>query len=142
MKYSLIFQLAFLFVLLPNHVYSQNIIGGEPEYCINSPVDTIYGINPTTGTFAAFDSQSLATGVTQISWNPAIALFDPSKAYLHGDHAHIVYNGIEDDWQPKIKDNAPNGSLDPLPALFCDTDPPHVLSGGTPVGGFYLLDGV
>ncbi|MCK5067829.1 MAG: hypothetical protein KAR16_10335, partial [Bacteroidales bacterium] len=56
-KYSLIIQLVFLIVLLSNNAFSQNqdVIGLDSEYCINSPVDTIYGVNPTTGTFPLVD---------------------------------------------------------------------------------------
>ena len=138
-RYILIVQFVFLFVLFSSEAFAQDITGLDAEYCINSPVDTIYGINPTTGTFAAFDG-GRATGVTQISWNPAIAIFDPSAADLHGDHAHVVYEGVT--FRPDVDENIPNASLDPLPAFFCNDDPAHFLNEGSPASGFYLLDGV
>jgi len=109
---------------------AQDITGWDTEYCVNSPVDTIYGINPTTGTFPLVDKDGLATGVTQIGWNPAVGVFDPSKAGLHGDHVHIVYEvaGNLKEFKPKLRDDAPNATLDPLPAFFCDYDPLHVLN--------------
>ena len=145
MRFGIIIQLMLLLVLLTNNAFSQaqQVTGWENEYCIDSPADTIYGINPTTGTFPIVDKDGLATGVTQIGWNPAVGVFDPSKAGIHGDHAHIVYEvaGHLKEFKPKIRDNAPTASLDPLPSFFCDTDPAYSLSEGNPAGGSYLLDG-
>ncbi|MCK5692220.1 MAG: immunoglobulin domain-containing protein, partial [Bacteroidales bacterium] len=140
-RFGLIIQLVFLFGFFSTEAFTQDIIGLDADYCINSPVDTIYGINPTAGDFEEFyDADNKATGVTQISWNPAIAIFDPSKAVLHGNHAHIIYDGKT--FRPDVMDNAPNGTLDPLPAFFCNTDPSYFLSEGNPASGIYLLDGV
>ncbi len=139
----MIIQLVFLFGFFSTEAFSQDVIGWDTEYCINSPVDTIYGINPTTGDFDEFyGAGNVATGVTQISWDPAIAIFDPSKAVLHGNHIHITYDGRRFDPNPIIRDNAPNATLDPLPAFFCNNDPVHLLNEGNPASGFYLLDGV
>jgi len=139
-RYGLIIQLVVLFGFFSTEAFSQDVIGLDTEYCINSPVDTIYGINPDTGDFEEFWGAGNATGVTQISWNPAIAIFDPSKAVLHGNHTHLIYDGRT--FRPPISDNAPNATLDPLPAFFCNNDPIHVLNEGLPASGFYLLDGV
>ncbi|MCP4312904.1 MAG: PKD domain-containing protein [Bacteroidetes bacterium] len=144
-RYSIIIQLVILFTLLSNNAFSQVVFGVEDSYCRNSPVDTIFGVFPTNGTFPVVDAGGLATGVTQISDDPDFgfsrAIFDPSKADIHIDHVHIVYDGKE--FKPKI-DDAPPAALLAALAPMCEYDAIHVLSEGSPGGGgsYYIVNGV
>ena len=135
----LIFQFALLFILVSTEAFAQTVTGLNVEYCTNSPVDTIYGNSPSNGVFAEFYGAGNATGVTQISWDPAVAIFNPAAADLTGNTAHIFYEGME--FLTTVRSNIPNSTLDPLPTFFCDDDPAYHLTEGNPSSGFYLVDG-
>ncbi|MDF1575870.1 MAG: immunoglobulin domain-containing protein [Bacteroidales bacterium] len=136
----LIITLVFLIVLFSTDTFSQTVTGLNVEYCTNSPVDTIYGNSPSNGVFEAFYGAGNRTGVTQISWDPAIAVFYPAAADLTGNTAHIIYEGV--DFTTTVRSNIPDATLGPLPAFLCEDDPPHFLNEGNPANGFYLLDEV
>jgi PKD repeat protein len=138
-RHFLIIKLVLLFVMFSNGALAQTITGLDAEYCTNSPVDTIYGDTPVDGIFEEFWGGGNSTGVTQISWNPAIAIFNPAAAYLSGNTAHIIYEGV--DFTTTVRSNIPNATLGPLPAFLCNDDPPHFLNEGNPSSGIYLLDG-
>jgi hypothetical protein len=53
-KYGLIILLVTLFGFFSTEAFTQDVIGLDAEYCVNSPVDTIYGINPDDGVFEEF----------------------------------------------------------------------------------------
>ena len=104
-------------------------MGLDTLYCITDSPDTVIGVSPTTKLFGG-------PGITQISLNPAIAVFNPSAA---GPGLHVI-NYFTGSWQVRVVDLTP-ATLNPFPAV-CENGPSFPLSGGSPAGGYYTVNGI
>jgi hypothetical protein len=142
MKKTVLYILNFIFILgFSQSIFGQgNTISSENHganysagdtiyYCFGDAVDTYTAVNPPLSAYAG-------AGITNLGGNPAQATFDPN---VNGGAAtwNITYNGKI--YVIVVNDGTAN--LAPLDTV-CSYDAPFNLTGGTPTGGTYYVDGV
>ena len=159
--YSLILCFWFLLCGTNQYVFSDDIHStvlnanfhdnGTLRYCPNIHTDLLVGINPNNHSFGTIDvppPQNVAdpdppeivneriagnfTGRATIDLDALLAKYGNNFIiYYHDDHPNNSYN----------INITPTVTLAPF-GSYCSYDPPFILTGGAPAGGYYKVNGV
>ncbi len=131
-KIRLLLGIAISAMVLTGRAYSQSaqIIGLGAQYCTSDPPDTIYGIQPVRKLFGG-------PGITQIpdAGDTARAIFDPGAA--GAGSKTITYHTTS--FPVTVYAPVPV-TLNPF-APVCENGAAFTLSGGSPAGGTYAVEG-
>lgn len=117
-------------------------------YCINILSDTLEGISPTGKSFSynAFPmpTNDPATDPPGIV-NERIAGILTGRAFIDltvmPANFELTYHTIDRRW-PVIIDSPDIVTLDPFAGPICTNSPVFALSGGSPAGGYYTVNGI